>query len=205
MSSTTTTKKNTYNVVLVGEAGTGKSCLTIRFIADRWVQEYDPTLEDSYSTELLIDDKKQAMDIYDTAGTEDFAMVRAQYIREAEGVICVYSINNKKSYEQVTKLHDHVLRVKDGPVPFVLVGTKGDLENEREVTYDQGKDLSKTFGKDILFFETSAKTGKNVKEAFTAIGRLIKKQRSTVPEEETAEVLPVKETKKKKKGICTIL
>jgi GTPase KRas protein len=101
------------NVVLIGAAGSGKSSLTIRFIANRFVGgnlqlcsctyllEYEPTLEDSYRIQVDIDDHPEVLDIFDTAGTDDYAMVRDTYIREGEAFVCVYSITNEKSFEQV--------------------------------------------------------------------------------------------------------
>lgn len=75
-------------------------------------------------------------------------MVRDTYIREGEAFVCVYSITNEKSFEQVQNLYEHVLRVKDnvqrGQLAFVVCGTKSDLESERKVSTEQGKVYFKT-------------------------------------------------------------
>ncbi|EFA76382.1 Ras GTPase [Heterostelium album PN500] len=70
-----------YIFILVGPGGVGKSCLTIQFIAQRFVDEYDPTLEDSYRKQTTVDNEECLLDIYDTAGQEDFSAVRDQYMR----------------------------------------------------------------------------------------------------------------------------
>ncbi len=102
-----------------------------------------------------------------------------------------------------------MLRVKDArQVPFVLCGTKCDLDEEREVTIDQGRELAKSLGKDTAFFETSAKTGKNVRESFYGIARMIKRDRLPKEDASTSNTsTPPKGEKKKgkKKTSCIIL
>jgi len=146
-------------LVLVGVGGVGKSCITIQFISNQFVEDYDPTLEDSYRKQVGIDGAECILDIFDTAGQEDFAAVRDQYMRTGDGFICVYSITQQNSFDEAVQLHEHILRVKDEDrVPFVLVGNKCDLEEEREVTYEKGQ----TFANELKcpFLEASAKTRK---------------------------------------------
>merc|ERR1712100_296179 len=121
-----------YRVVLVGVGGVGKSCLTIQFIADRFVEDYDPTLEDSYRKQLTVDNEDYLLDIFDTAGQEDFSAVRDQYMRTGDGFLCVYSVTLRTSFEEVSNFHEHILQVKDlDYVPFIMVGNKCDLEADR--------------------------------------------------------------------------
>jgi len=163
-----------YKITIVGLGGVGKSCLVIQFVAQRFVEEYDPTLEDSYRKHISVDGEEYILDIYDTAGQEDFSAVRDQYMRTSDGFLCVYSITYAVSYKEVRKLHDHVLRVKeaDSEVPFVLVGNKSDLDNEREVSFQEGEQLAKEIG--CPFMETSCKTRVNVKESFHQLVREVK-------------------------------
>jgi len=165
-----------YKLVLVGLGGVGKSCLTIQFISQRFVEDYDPTLEDSYRKQVSVDGEECLLDIFDTAGQEDFSAVRDQYMRSGDGFLCVYSVTYTLSFKEVTALHDHILRVKDcDKVPFVLVGNKSDLADQREVTTEQGKKLAATLGCKIL--ESSAKTRVNVVEVFHELVREIKRMR----------------------------
>jgi len=165
-----------YKLVLVGLGGVGKSCLTIQFISQRFVEDYDPTLEDSYRKQVSVDGEECLLDIFDTAGQEDFSAVRDQYMRSGDGFLCVYSVTYGVSFQEVTPLYDHILRVKDcEKVPFVLVGNKCDLVDMREVSYEQGQQLAATLGCKIL--ESSAKTRTNVVEAFHELVREIKRMR----------------------------
>jgi len=157
-----------YRVVCIGEGGVGKSCLTIQFISERFVEEYDPTLEDSYRKQLTVDDEEYLLDIFDTAGQEDFSAVRDQYMRTGDGFLGVYSITTRHSLQRVRELYDHVRRVKDlEDIAFVLLGNKCDLEEDREVSKEEGEGVAKELN--VKFLETSAKTRHNVEESFQTI------------------------------------
>jgi len=162
-------------VVIIGTAGSGKSSLCIRFIADRFVEFYEPTLEDLYRKQVEVDGQICVMDIFDTAGTEGLHLARDAYIRQGHGFLILYAINDAKSFQEVQKLHDHVLRIKNDEekVPFVLVGTKCDLENDRKITYEQGQEMGDSFG--ASFFEASSCDGINVNEVFVQLMREIRK------------------------------
>ncbi|XP_049851915.1 ras-like protein rasS [Schistocerca gregaria] len=168
---------NVYKLVLVGVGGVGKSCLTIQYISSKFVDDYDPTLEDSYRKQVTIQNEECILDIFDTAGQEDFSAVRDQYMRTGDGFLCVYTITLKSSFQETVSLHDHILRVKDSEeVPFVLIGNKCDLEEDRDVSYKEGQQLSKELK--CPFLEASAKTRYNVVEAFETLVYEIKRFRS---------------------------
>jgi len=188
-----------YRVVLVGEGGVGKSCLTIQFISEKFVEEYDPTMEDSYRKQVTVDGEECILDIFDTAGQEDFSAVRDQYMRTGDGFLCVYSIILEPSFAAVRSFYDHILRVKDvETLPFILVGNKADLEAERVVSKEEGENLSKDLG--CRFMEASAKTRQNVTEIFHELVREIKKARKDfIPDED------VNKPPKKKKSTCLLL
>lgn len=155
-------------LVIIGIGGVGKSALTIQYISNKFIEDYDPTLEDSYRKHIVIDNMPIILDIYDTAGQEDFFSVRDSYIRSGHGFLCVYSVTDKKSFDESINLYEHALRVKDlDMVPFMLVGNKCDLEDSREVSYDEGLNLANDIK--CQFKETSAKNMYNVKEAFITL------------------------------------
>jgi GTPase KRas protein len=166
-----------YKLVVVGGGGVGKSSLTIQFIQQHFVEEYDPTIEDSYRKQITIDGEIALLDILDTAGQDDYSAMRDQYMRGGEGFILVYTITSRLSFDEIQNLKDQVLRVKDRPkVPFVLVGNKCDLEKDRQVATQEGSQLASSFN--APFYESSAKTRVNVDEIFHAIVREIRKDRS---------------------------
>ncbi|MBZ3884633.1 Protein CASC1 [Sciurus carolinensis] len=145
-----------YKLVVVGAGGVGKSALTIQLIQNHFVDEYDPTIEDSYRKQVVIDGETCLLDILDTAGQEEYSAMRDQYMRTGEGFLCVFAINNTKSFEDIHHYREQIKRVKDSEdVPMVLVGNKCDLPS-RTVDTKQAQDLARSYG--IPFIETSAKT-----------------------------------------------
>jgi GTPase KRas protein len=124
-----------YKLVVVGGGGVGKSCLTIQLIQSHFVDEYDPTIEDSYRKQCVIDDEVALLDVLDTAGQEEYSAMREQYMRTGEGFLLVYSITSRQSFEEITTFQQQILRVKDKDYfPMVVVGNKCDLESDRDVS-----------------------------------------------------------------------
>ena len=162
-----------YKICCLGDGGVGKTALTIQLCSNYFVEEYDPTIEDSYRKQVVIDDESCLLEILDTAGQEEFTALRDQWIRDCEGFIIIYSITSRESFEQIAGFRDQVMRVKDcTDLPLMLVGNKSDLEEKREVSRQEGEDLSKVFA--AGFKETSAKTRENVEEAFYGLVRMIR-------------------------------
>jgi len=163
-----------YKLVVVGGGGVGKSALTIQFIQSHFVDEYDPTIEDSYRKQCVIDDEVALLDVLDTAGQEEYGAMREQYMRTGEGFLLVYSITSRNSFEEISTFYQQILRVKDqDSFPVIVVANKCDLEYERQVGMNEGRDLAKHFG--CKFIETSAKQRINVDEAFSNLVREIRK------------------------------
>ncbi|KAI8909649.1 ras protein [Gorgonomyces haynaldii] len=182
-----------YRLVVVGGGGVGKSALTIQFIQGQFVDEYDPTIEDSYRKQCIIDNETALLDILDTAGQEEYAAMREQYMRTGEGFILVYAINSRPSFEEMQMFVKEIKRVKDRDlVPMVLVGNKCDLEHERQVSIDEGRDHARNIG--CEYIETSARTGHNVEQLYFALVRRIR-QMNRKPEEKV----------QKKKRKCLIM
>ncbi|MEE6477449.1 hypothetical protein FKM82_011516 [Ascaphus truei] len=171
-----------YKLVVVGAGGVGKSALTIQLIQNHFVDEYDPTIEDSYRKQVVIDGETCLLDILDTAGQEEYSAMRDQYMRTGEGFLCVFAINNTKSFEDIHHYREQIKRVKDSEdVPMVLVGNKCDLPS-RTVDTKQAQDLARSYG--IPFIETSAKTRQElcftmqrVEDAFYTLVREIRQYR----------------------------
>ncbi|EHN00223.1 Ras1p [Saccharomyces cerevisiae x Saccharomyces kudriavzevii VIN7] len=162
-----------YKIVVVGGGGVGKSALTIQLIQSYFVDEYDPTIEDSYRKQVVIDDKVSILDILDTAGQEEYSAMREQYMRTGEGFLLVYSVTSRNSFDELLSYYQQIQRVKDSDyIPVVVVGNKLDLENERQVSYEDGLRLAKQLN--APFLETSAKQAINVDEAFYSLIRLVR-------------------------------
>nr|CAD7398756.1 unnamed protein product [Timema cristinae] len=97
-----------------------------------FVTDYDPTIEDSYTKQCVIDDVPAKLDILDTAGQEEFSAMREQYMRSGEGFLLVFSVTDKASFDEIYKFHRQILRVKDrDEFPMLMVGNKADLDHQR--------------------------------------------------------------------------
>eukprot|EP01129_Flabellula_baltica_P006493 TRINITY_DN2435_c0_g1_i3.p1 TRINITY_DN2435_c0_g1~~TRINITY_DN2435_c0_g1_i3.p1 ORF type:complete len:188 (+),score=33.67 TRINITY_DN2435_c0_g1_i3:66-629(+) len=161
-----------YKLIVVGTNGVGKSALTIQFIMNKFIPDYDPTIEDSYRKQTAINGETCILDILDTAFQEEYSAMRDRYLRTGEGFILVYDITSQESLDGLAAFNDQVISVKDDEdVPRVLVGNKCDLEHERKVPFHVGQATAKEWG--VSFVETSAKEGKNVDNVFCEVARLI--------------------------------
>ena len=162
-----------FHIVILGVGSVGKSCITLQYIWEKYIDEYDPTLEDSYRKQVTVDGLEYILEIHDTAGQEEYSAVRNQYISHGDGFVIVYSITLRSSFDEVHGFVNSVLRVKDlDAVPYVLCGNKADLEKERQVLKIEGQRLSETLN--CKFYETSARMNHNIKETFIGLIQEIK-------------------------------
>lgn len=88
-----------HKVIMVGSGGVGKSALTLQFMYDEFVEDYEPTKADSYRKKILLDGEDVKIDILDTAGQEDYAAIRDNYFRSGEGFLCIFSITEDESFQ----------------------------------------------------------------------------------------------------------
>ena len=147
--------------------------------------EYDPTIEDSYHRQMVIDQQVCVLDILDTAGQEEYSAMREAYMKEGECYILVYSVVSRQSFNVVMTFYNQLKRVKAAHVPdadavlrnpiICLVGNKSDLDNDRQVSVRDGFALAKELG--CMFIETSAQRYHNVDRTFEDVVRLMRKQR----------------------------
>lgn len=164
---------STYKIIVVGGGGVGKSALTIQFIQSYFVTDYDPTIEDSYTKQCVIDSLVAKLDIIDTAGQDEFSAMRDQYMRCGQGFLLVFSLIDQSSITEVYRLHKQILRIKDGDeFPMILIGNKCDLQRQRVVTNENLDEIKNQLK--LPYLETSAKTRLNVDQAFHELVRLIR-------------------------------
>ncbi|CAH1363735.1 hypothetical protein MTP99_000070 [Tenebrio molitor] len=164
----------TYKLVIVGGGGVGKSAITLQFIQSYFVTDYDPTIEDSYTKQCVIDDISAKLDILDTAGQEEFSAMREQYMRSGEGFLLVFSVTERSSFEEIYKFHRQILRVKDrDEFPMLMVGNKVDLEHQRVVWQEEAQQLARQLK--VPYIECSAKMRMNVDNAFYELVRVVRK------------------------------
>jgi len=194
-----------HKIVVLGDGGVGKSCITIQFTQNHFVKEYDPTIENSYRKQVTIDDESIMLDILDTAGQEEYSVMRDQYINSGQGFLIVYSVTARRSFETAGELRDKILQVKEADeYPIVLCGNKCDLEEERKVSLEEGTEKAKEW--DVPFFETSAKTRVNIEESFFELVRVMRKaeEKPGAKKKGGGPQRPEKKAKKKSSP-CTLL
>jgi len=172
-----------YKLVVVGAGGVGKSAMTIQFIQARFIEQYDPTIEDTYRKQCVIDDIPCVLNILDTAGQEEYSAMRNQFMKQGQGFLLVFSMTSRITFEELTNLHTQILQAKDDEhVPVLLVGNKSDCPNH-EVSAKEAEDLARNFGSKFIL--TSAKTHMNIDEAFFDLVRTIRTVENANPRKQT--------------------
>ena len=150
--------------IIIGDAAVGKSNLLVRYTSGQFKEEYQLTIGVEFgSNNVIIGDNTYRIQIWDTAGQENFRSITRSYYKNTACAIIVYEISNKKSFENISSWIEECKNTAPKSILMVLVGNKCDLDN-REVTEEEGREFAEKNG--MLFFETSAKTGKNVEELF---------------------------------------
>ncbi|XP_077522171.1 ras-related protein Rab-1A-like isoform X2 [Amblyomma americanum] len=157
-----------FKIVLIGDAGVGKSCLVRRFAEDTFIEGYKLTVGVDFKIKTIkLHGKTIKLQIWDTAGEERFYSITSCFYRGAHGIIVVYDVTNQKSFESVHKWFSEVDRNASVHVSKLLVGSKNDLTSDKVVNYNTAKKLADQMG--IAFLETSSKDAVNVQQAFLSL------------------------------------
>lgn len=170
-------KDENMSIVMLGSGGVGKSCLTIRFVVNKFTDEYDATIEDAYQKSVIVDDTISHIEIVDTAGQEEFQSMLDSWIRASEGIILVYDVSNRQSFEELSYFYDKIIETKDKTFPLLLVGNKCDLPPEKHIISTlRGQALAAEWK--CLFMEVSAKEKINDQLCFIEIIREVRRIRN---------------------------
>jgi len=163
-----------FQVVMLGADGVGKSSLTLQWVNCHFVDEYDPSIEDHYRMQKVVDDDACLIKFLDTAVQEENSPERESWMRVSQGFLCIYDITCPHSFKEISIFRKKILERedKDKDVPIVLVGNKCDLDAVRQVSVEEGQKLAKSFG--CPYFESSAKLNINVEEMFFQLIREIR-------------------------------
>ena len=151
--------------IIIGDPSVGKSNLLLKYAHNKFTSEYQATIGVEFGAKnLKLNETIFRIQIWDTAGQENFKSITRAYYKNSVCAIVTYDITKRTSFENVQEWIDEVKSQTPKEILLVLVGNKIDLENERVVSFDEGKKLSKN--NDMLFFETSAKNGNGINEVF---------------------------------------
>ncbi|KAJ3078246.1 Ras- protein Rab-18-B, partial [Quaeritorhiza haematococci] len=165
----------TFKLLLIGDSGTGKSSLLLRFTDDMWLQpdEVSATIGVDFKVKIVeVDGQKYKLTIWDTAGQERFRTLTSSYYRGAQGVILVYDVSNRATFEHLRLWFTELDTYSTSPSTIkIVVGNKcdKDVTGVREVSRKEGEAFARSAG--TLFVETSAKTKAGVRDAFVEVVR----------------------------------
>jgi len=161
-----------FKFIIIGDAATGKSCLLHRFIDDKFNKDSSHTIGVEFGSKIVeVGGKNVKLQVWDTAGQERFRAVTRSYYRGAAGAILVYDITSRETYNHITSWLNDARALANADITIILVGNKIDLNEEREVTFLEASRFAQE--NDLMFLETSAKTGEGVREVFLKCARSI--------------------------------
>ncbi|KAI0077989.1 ras-domain-containing protein [Panus rudis PR-1116 ss-1] len=170
--SSQTTNSPVVNVklLLIGNSSVGKSSLLLRFSDQQWLPEDEASATigvDFRVHKMDVKGKKVKLSIWDTAGQERFRTITSSYYRGAQGIILVYDVANRESFDALPRWYSELETYVSPSVVKIIVGNKVDKEFSRQVTYSEGQQFAQRMNS--LFIEASAKTAVGVREAFEEV------------------------------------
>ena len=157
-----------YKIVIIGDQHVGKTSILSKYKYETIEENYAPTIGIDFLTKnVFLEDKTIRLIMWDTAGQERFKSLIPSYLKNANSIILTFDNNTKNSFNSLNKwLEDIKNHVQDG-VFIVLCGNKIDLNNKRQVSFEDAKKFAKD--KDLIYVETSAITGDGIKNLFDII------------------------------------
>jgi Ras family protein len=168
-------------IAVMGYRSVGKSSLTIQFVEARFVDSYEPTIENTFTKTTKVGGQEYFVKLVDTAGQDEFSIFPQSYSMDIHGYVLVYSITSVRSFEIVKVIYQRLLDMTGKVhVPIVLVGNKSDLHMERTVSFDEGKRVAASMRAEFL--EASAKQNESVTDIFKTIILEIEKANGNVQE-----------------------
>eukprot|EP01066_Platyproteum_vivax_P009744 Platyproteum_vivax@DN4311_c0_g1_i1.p1 len=177
MTSPTVTK---YNLLVLGEKSVGKTSLILRFCEGVFDESYITTLGvDLKKHVLTLNGQKVQLQIWDTAGQERYRTITPNYYRQAAGIVLIYDLSRADTFQLINTWLRGIDENAGSEVELILIGNKSDLDSKREVPRQAAATLAEQL--DIPFFETSARYGTNVEEAFRVLAERVHGKQSTAP------------------------
>ena len=160
-----------FKIIAVGDGTAGKTSIIRRYVHEEFDSKYIKTIGVSHALKrLCLDDTEITMTIWDTGGQELFDCIRPQYYRGAHGVLIIYDVTNKESFDHLDKWLNE-LDNNCGKIPKIIIGNKIDLTDKRVIPAEAGEKYARQ--NFVSYSETSAKTGENVFEVMEELAKLI--------------------------------
>ncbi|XP_039289430.1 ras-related protein Rab-4B-like [Nilaparvata lugens] len=161
-----------FKFLVIGSAGSGKSCLLHQFIENKFKNDSSHTIGVEFGSKIInVAGKSVKLQIWDTAGQERFRSVTRSYYRGAAGALLVFDMTNRETFNALANWLSDARALASPNICILLVGNKKDLEAEREVTFLEASQFAQE--NELMFLETSAKSGENVEESFLKCSKTI--------------------------------
>ena len=167
-----TSTEKSFKVVLLGEAGVGKTSIISQFIDKSFQEDVQSSTGGTYSSKTFVIGNKQLLDfeIWDTAGQERYRSLTTMYYKDANAVILVYDITVQKSFDEIKSYWaDQVKETSSDDIILVICGNKSDLIKDEKVDEENARELANEIG--ALFFLTSAKNSSSINDIFIQIAK----------------------------------
>ncbi len=178
-------------LITLGNSEVGKSSIINQFVFKNFDKDLINTIGmDSKNYEIKIDDKTIKLKIWDTAGQERFRSIQKHYYNKVDGILFIYDITNKTSFDIIEQWYNEVKNYNDNIIG-VLIGNKTDLEDNRTVTTEQGQELAKKLN--FAFYECNSVDGENVHEAFESLVKMILEEKNKNKNKETDTALKIED------------
>lgn len=176
----------TFKILCLGETGVGKTCVILRYTDNKFTRNQMSTVGIDFKIKILeYNSKNIKLLIWDTAGQERFRNITNQYYNGADGIVLIYDVTNRKSFDNVTYWMNQIGTKSDrDKIGLILVGNKTD-EEKREVSKKEGELFAKN--NEIEYIETSALSNHNINECFNDLLKQILQRKEIKIEESIKE------------------
>eukprot|EP01091_Cochliopodium_minus_P010090 TRINITY_DN262_c0_g1_i1.p1 TRINITY_DN262_c0_g1~~TRINITY_DN262_c0_g1_i1.p1 ORF type:complete len:200 (+),score=49.40 TRINITY_DN262_c0_g1_i1:31-630(+) len=197
------TSDHIFKILIIGDSNVGKSCLMLRYADNSFTDTHISTIGVDFKEHVLkIDNQTIKLQLWDTAGQERFKTITSSYYRGSEGIMIVYDITDKTSFESINQWMGEVNEYGKGALVKLLIGNKCDLEDQRVIQKTEIEKVARELG--VSYMETSAKSNTNVDQSFEFLAKEILKLRSPNNKKNSSTV-ELATPKIKKTGLCYLL
>lgn len=164
-----------YKILIIGNSGVGKSSILLRFTDNIFKDSFISTIGVDFKVKTIqLDNRIIKLQLWDTAGQERFKTITHSYYRGAHGVILVFDLTDKDSFNNLEMWLNEIKSYNGNEIPILLVGNKEDLREDRKITEEEINEFVKE--KSLVYLETSSKDDVNIYKIFESISRKIKEQ-----------------------------
>ena len=161
-----------FKTIIVGSPGVGKTSITLRFATGTFRERYLPTIGVEFSVkDIEVQGKQVKLQTWDTGSHDRFSYVRPLYYKGSYGVLVVYDIASRESFENLDKWYEEVYSNCEEVIPAILIGNKADIEEERQVSKEDALAYAEKKSAhyqlhELPYYEVSAKCGQNIDKIY---------------------------------------